>query len=433
MVSYARAMTISFLLLILIVKVGFLNTPATSAMLPFENGRIKVDVYVVALDGVETMEVTNLTRVIEGAQKAVESLNMNNLDIALPFGRKWENVSSHFYQRGEHSISGFWYVHTRFPANASLSVITQWNEYKNIVESSVESVVVNAHGAVIPIPDGYTKEGWIDKIAEAMLYRNLTWVHLGGYPFYYYQMQDSNMETWGENGLQQLMTHIGKPNTKCYFPKTFEHDGMPPDCDIMSRTWWMTQAYIVRRLWPLNYTEFKDLVAMPLWPSTDSAPYLVGGAIAFKEDNNQTSFGFYIHIGTNKTYSGSMENTDSDHSRSYVSVATGLYCLVSRTARETILSEAENLINKAQAEDRTKGLDKARSLLAEAEFFDTQYGPMEFWDRIYESMIATVNAEKPPPPSTDQNIAIMALIVASVTLTGIFWRRRNNKKEERET
>ena len=427
-VNFKFFLIYSFFFLIIFGRV--LVDPAC-ASLPWQDHKIRVSVYVVALDGVEAREVANVTRVVEGVRGAVEALNKNNLTIELPFLRYWKNFSKYFLHKGEGAppFDDMTYVYASFPANASLHIINEWDDYRNVVEHSVETIIVNAHGAVLPVPNGYTKEAWTDKIAEAMLLRNVTWVHVGGYPFYYYQKQGSSLETWGEDGLKQLMAHVGKPNTTCYYYGAWQCDGMEGGTDIMDATWFITQAYFVPRFWPLNYTEFEGLIAVPIW----GVEYQTGAAVAFKKDLNQASFGFYVHIGTNKTYSEGGDETDSDYSRGYIGAAVSLYCLVSRTARETMLLEAQALIDNAQKEGRTLGLNEAYALLEEAKYFDRHsYGPLEFWDAIYKCMFAAINAEKPAPRPIAQDVAIIVAAVTGSTVIGVFWYRRNkNKGDER--
>lgn len=92
-----------------------------------------------------------------------------------------------------------------------------------MVEIGSNFILVNGHGVRVPIPDGYDTSDWAARIAEAMLYRNLTWVHVGGYPFYSYWLEGENKSReWGIEGFQQLMKHIGKGNITCKAPARAE-------------------------------------------------------------------------------------------------------------------------------------------------------------------------------------------------------------------
>lgn len=424
-----------FLLLSLMLS-GASFAGTTYASLPWQSGRIHVDIYIIALDGVEAREIGNVTRVLDGARKAVERLNENNFTVMLPFLRYWKNVSSYFFAKGSGSppYEDMVYVHAGFPVNASFHVITEWGDYISMVELSVECVVVNAHGAVVPVPSGYTKEAWIDKIAEAMLYRNLTWVHVGGYPFFYYwHEQESSVEVWGEKGFQQLMKHIEKPNITCPKSDWNVDTGTSEYRNNLYPTWATSCAEEASRDWPLNASDFEKLTTLKIWGEYD---YYTGAVIAFKKLENQTNFGFYIHIGTNQTFDLNGYLVDRDYWRSHIACAAGLWALISRTASETIFFEVQTLIDKAVNEGRTHGLDEAYKYLNEAKYFNHHYyGPIEFWDRIYQSMVAAVKAEKTPPSSIEQKAAIIIAAVVCVAGigTGITWRKRNSKKEREET
>jgi hypothetical protein len=299
-------------------------------------------------------------------------------------------------------------------------------------------VVVNAHGAVVPIPEGYSKEAWVDKIAEAMLYRNVTWVHVGGYPFYYFQRQGSTMETWGDDGLKKLMANIGKPNVTCT-KSEYERSIVNGFFEILDDTWFITMAFQVPRTWPLNSSDFGWL-AFPIWgyyhPDYEGSYPLAGAAIAFKRSLNETSFGYYVHIGTNGTFSEGGDETDKDFWRAHHGCATGLYCLLARTSGEIMLSEAQQSIEKASSEGRTSGLDEALHYFDEAKSFNQYFGgSYEFWDRIYRCMVAAVNAEK-PSSNSDMDVAILIVLALGVAVsTGVYWKKRSgeNDKEEKQS
>ncbi|HVP26744.1 MAG TPA: hypothetical protein VMT26_03665 [Candidatus Bathyarchaeia archaeon] len=424
--KFHAAVCLTFLLISSAVSLSFQNIPKAHCSLQVVNNRIKVHVYVVVLDGVEARDVDNISKVVDGVETACESLIRYNLSITLPFPREWQNVSSHFLR-----IEGA-YVRASFMTNVSFHLVTQWNYYKDIVESEYDCVVVNAHGSVIPVPEGYSREEWVDKIAEAMQSRNLTWVHVGGYPFYYCQKQNANLETWGDKGLKQLMSHIGEPNLTCNTDNWAELTAVDLHLYILHDTWAYQDALYASETWRLPVSGFENLVAMPIWGLFDrngSEP-LTGAAIAFKESENQTSFGFYVHVGTNETRHGNGWKTDKDFERAHVGCATGLWCLVSRTAREIIISETEALIKEATYEGRTEGLDTAKNYLNEARIYDKRYGPTEFWDRIYKAMVSASNAAKPQTSSEESGVTSVAVAICFVAIGVIVvWQRRKNQDE----
>ena len=64
---------------------------------------------------------------------------------------------------------------------ATPEVVTTWSRYREIVENTIGSIIVNTHGAYLPVPNTYNKTAWVDKISESMSTRRLSWVHCGGY------------------------------------------------------------------------------------------------------------------------------------------------------------------------------------------------------------------------------------------------------------
>jgi hypothetical protein len=80
--------------------------------------------------------------------------------------------------------------------SATPTVVTSWITYRNIIIMNYPGVIiVNTHGEILPVPNGYTKEGWVDEISEAMLTRRVTWVHIAGYPFYYVKYENGTFQT----------------------------------------------------------------------------------------------------------------------------------------------------------------------------------------------------------------------------------------------
>jgi len=421
----------SFFFLIIFGRV--LVDPAC-ASLPWQDHKIRVSVYVVALDGVEAREVANVTRVVEGVRGAVEALNKNNLTIELPFLRYWKNFSKYFLHKGEGAppFDDMTYVYASFPANASLHIINEWDDYRNVVEHSVETIIVNAHGAVLPVPNGYTKEAWTDKIAEAMLLRNVTWVHVGGYPLYYAWRQGaSTAEHWGKTAFQRLMQHINKGNVRIPPYTGTEVAAITSRAEIDLRHTWrlIYEAMAVTNNYPLTVQDFKEHEAFPIWTLGN---YYAGVALAFKTQANTTSHGFYVHIGTNQTFGevpGGLEPTDADFYRGYIGGATGLWILVSRTARETLIVETETLIQKAIEEGRTKGLQEAQNHLQYAKHLNQLYFGTEFFVYAYEAMLAASTAQKPKSDPLPLLFTGMSLSIIAIISGAILYKRKNNKEE----
>jgi hypothetical protein len=161
--------------------------------------------------------------------------------------------------------------------------------------------------------------------------------------------------------------------------------------------------------YPLAVQDFKEQEALPIWTL---ANYYAGVALAFKTQANTTSHGFYIHIGTNQTLEVSGGPSDTDFYRGYMGGAAGLWILVSRTARETLILETETLIQKAIDEGRTKGLQEAQKHLQYAKHLNQLYFGEEFFVYTYEAMLAATNAQKP----TNDTLPILAGISISIVV-----------------
>jgi len=429
--NFSLKVSVVFLSVLLIVNICLWNGLEVSSKLQIENGEIGVDVYIAALTGVETRGVDNVTAFIRGAWQAAKSVSEKNFTF-----QDWyiwqRNVPSRYFYPEE---SGWGYAHVgaRFPVNATLHEIHEWSAYRNVIETRRGCVVINAHGSIIPIPSAYTKEAWVDKVAEAMLHRNVTWVHVGGYPFYHCQReQESSVEEWGEKGFQQLMKHIGKPNITC--PSTaFEVSSLSSEArNYLLYTWSLGDFEKASVDWPLSKSDFNSsYVALKIWPKD----YYTGAVIAFKKLLNQTSFGFYVHIGTNQTYHSIGWKTNKDYWRANAGCAAGLWSLVGRTAAEALIGEAEAVIQKAEAEGRTAGLDKAYKELEEGRNYYAKYFyGVDISEPLYNAMVFAEEAERPPPSFLEQNaaallIALVACAAVGGTTAAVWQKRKNNKKE----
>ena len=66
-------------------------------------------------------------------------------------------------------------------------------------------IVVNAHGGVFPVPSGIDQDTWLDTISLATQTKGLTWVQVGGYPFYYNSSGSSIKTEVGISGFQRFL------------------------------------------------------------------------------------------------------------------------------------------------------------------------------------------------------------------------------------
>ncbi len=417
---------------------SFLLSPllTASGSVSFVDGGLGLDVYVVALEGVEAQGVDNVSRVVEGVQAAVTALDWEG------YKYWWGTEQAHLGTVNPGGNYTYWeestmwggllggYVKLLFPVNVSVHIISDWSDYRSIVESAGESIVINVHGETLPVPAGYTGEAWVGRIAEAMLYRNLTWVHVGGYPFYYYQQEDSGLEEWGELGFQQLMKHIGRANVTCESPSPSEKAYLSANAiDALIRgTWSGLYIEAASMDYPLKKADFEGKLAMNIW-NPGVANYFTGAVIAFKELDNQSSHGFYVHVGTLQTFGSEGESTDRDFWRANAGCASGLWAVLGRSVAEYKLAEAEAVIMKAEREGRTDGLEEAYDLLNQAKAHYCRYSYHEgVITHTYRAIVKAEEAQTPPPPPTPALIDILGLsVIVSVILGSvIIWRKRNS-------
>jgi len=391
---------------------------------------INVDVYIIALEDVGASAVDNVSRVVEGVQQAVNSLN--------PEGYKyWWKEDEHLGTDNAGGKYSYWsgedgrvvgnYAKLLFPVNASTHLISDWKTYREVLEMSRECIVVNTHGEILPIPSGYVAETWVDKIAEAMLQRSLTWVHVAGYPFYYYKHEFSDIKEWGILGFQQFMEHIGRYNITCSSPDENDRDWVSFRAhDPLFRGVWSSGQYSsVTRNYPLKESDFGGILALNIWGDVD---YFPGAVIAFKISENQSAFGFYVHIGTLQTYAEGGVLYDRDFWRDYVSAAAVLWGVLGRSVAEYKLAEAGNAIQQARSEGRTEGLDEASYLLNDAYMLFERFFYNE--GTIVNTYRVIVKASEAKTPSTqpiiNPLIAIPLIISVGLGLSFIRWKRKSS-------
>lgn len=432
-----KAVAIALLLMLSVLGFFFVNVVKVSASLPFESGKIKINVYAIALNGVAVMGIGNVSRMLEGIAGAVDSVNRWNYSFVW-FNEASDisndlNVSHYIY----HVPLEREYLTAEFPVNATMKLVRDWDVYKNIVENEVECVIINTHGEVIPVPAGYSKEAWTDKIAEAMRSRNVTWVHAGGYPFSYvwYEGESTSAEPWADSGFQHLMRHIDEGNITLP-PYGGEYKPALGQAEIYLKDTWpgIYGAFAASVDYPLQVQDFAGYVPLSIWEVYESL--YVGAVVAFKTEVNVTKHGFYVHIGTDGTFrmvGNDLESTEVDGHRGFIGCAAGLWSLVSRTARETLIFETEGLIQKAALEGRTEGLQLARDFLESAKNSNNLYYYQSFHKDIYRAMLAADSAKKPEINLLQILLAGFGVgVTSAVGIGGVIWYRKksNGRKNE---
>lgn len=199
-----------------------------------------------------------------------------------------------------------------------------------------------------------------------MTSRNITWVHTGGYPFYFSWRQDSGLQEWGVNGFQRLMSHINKGNVDCWPPDSEKiRLNTLAEATLMHGWYEITAAFWVERGRPLKGSSFGNYTILPIWGTRDG--YMTGAIIKFAKLNQTQGLGFYVHIGAGQAYESDGEiKTDRDFYSGYVGAAAAIWTCAWRSVAEDAIVQAEEAIAKAEKEGRTKGLEDARTFLQNA-------------------------------------------------------------------
>lgn len=278
------------------------------------------------------------------------------------------------YWNGRWELAGqsSWRVFDRVPINVSVTLITDWAAYRVLVEYASDVIVVNCHGEVLPVPSGYNASGWVGVVADAMLHRRVSWVHVGGYPFYrvWYQGASGSVE-WpvdGTLGFKSLMAHINLPDVECW-PAVNEHERIyvHSDAEALLGSWGVgVLVNSVENGRPLKNSDFGDYFVMRVHGGVE---YFSCAVVAFAKPNQRFNvteeygFGAYVHVGTNQTYDYAGASTDKDYWRGYVGAAAATWTSAMSHTAENDIVDAEASITRAQSEGRTKGLDKAITLL----------------------------------------------------------------------
>ena len=298
----------AFLILILILVPSFIlmETPSVKA----DGGQAKV--YIICLPDVGGWTMGHSYDPTKTKEGVIKALNFKE-SIHLPWAHPKLGKAPPFY-------------------GISYEVVTSWDQYKTIIEFDKEIVLINTHGERTPIPSGYPRDEWADKIAEAMLKRRVTWVHTAGYPFFFSWHQDTGLQEWNANGFQRLMSNINKGDVTCWPPDS-EKIWLSGEAKYTLLDAWgeIYDAYWAERGRPLKGSDFKNYTVLPIWGTVDG--YMTGAVIAFAKPSERVApeerygFGGYVHLGTDKTYKYDKETPSDDphYSRGYVAAAAAIW------------------------------------------------------------------------------------------------------------
>lgn len=380
-----------------------------SARADIKDSQNYLKIYVVALEGVATYRVENSSEIVRGV---FEAAAINKTSVLLGFKGIWglEFKEVEFY--------------------AICAVITDWTGYEVLVEFGSDIVVINTHGEYIPVPKGYSKEEWVGKIADAMLNRQMTWIHLGGYPFYYVQHQNGDIETWEEKGFQELMSYIGKGDIDCLSTPDGPYSTISGFGGQSLRDWrQLWDVYTATSVRPLKASDFKDLLILDIYTySFDSERLYPGAVVRFLLVNETSDYGFYVHLGAWQFRDLNNRDIDNpDFYMGYVATAAAIWSEVGFSTYLLYCGVLED-IETANATGRTQGLDQAESFLQQAinvykqGKYKTAIALAYQAREIARSAVKTINYLEVYGPYT------LVLGIVSLVIFQVAWERKRRTK-----
>ena len=288
-----------------------------------EDPSVNINVYIVAIEGVNDNLTGNMSWAVQGA---VQASSVDSVIFA--FGD---------YPGVEHDFK-------RIPVNITASVITDWQNYRVVVENVSNAIIVNVHGETLPVPSNYTKEQWMQKVCEAVAYRNNTWVHTGGYPFYYYQTERDETGEWGQDGFKQFCAFIGKENVTCGLPSYIIgnyrwHLSLEASAQLAGN-WNQASAIYAYGRSALNSSEWDDYLLYPIWGDGSPHDYPLGAIVRYGTPERSGDYGLYVHVGAidTSTIGASFDVRDWNFTRSYIGTAEAIYVVSMRIVKESIVS-----------------------------------------------------------------------------------------------
>jgi len=372
-------------------------------------------VYVLSLPDVGNYRVSNHSDVIEGVRQAVK-IRPNS-------GQVKELILPLYFID----------LVMKLNVNVSCAMVEDWNVYKTLVESGDNTIIVNTHDEYLPVPEGYTKEEWTDKVADFMLNRWGTWVHAGGYPFYRAWHQNGTKEEWGEDGFKRLMSHIGKGNLTCY-----------PLADWATLSIWAAQGMGINWYlhgdpiaefhyatgYSINFEDFEGQYIGSIYSYSQHKP---GAIIRYSQNQSAFNFGIYIHLGVWKFYDIDGIKPHSERAIGFISTAAAIYgeffCATDKLYGRAGDSATE-AIQKAEKEGRTVGLTEAKSLFQNA--LDAFASGNYKLAAAYATQ-AKQTAEKAAAPNTlPQAIAIIITIAVPIGIGAYYKINKKNKGKASE-
>lgn len=340
------SMVLPILLLSLVPIVGVGASAATTV----DVSSLPIDVYIVSLAGVGNYRASNNSKVVDGVLQATR---VSKVGVFLDWNKVLDvNVS------------------------VTAHVVSDWEIYRTLIELDNDVIVVNTHDEYLPVPSGYTKEGWVDKVADLMLNRWGTWVHAGGYPLYRAWYQNGTSEEWGEEGFQRLMAHIGIGDLTCYLPAGWKSEQLATFEGEYLVGWrfpYENHSVPINSFaranpsYPLNAKDFNWQTLYPLYLS----PYLTGGTIYFSPNQTAFNYGIYVHLSAWRFFDANDNEFPELHefAMGFISTAAAIWADVGDATLHvygTFSDTPRDRIQVAKLQGRTVGLDQAEGFLQKA-------------------------------------------------------------------
>lgn len=371
-----------------------------------------LNVYALSLPDVGNYRASNHSAVVEGVRQATK-IYPRDADVK------------------ELHIPLWFRLIMKLNVSVSYTVVQDWNEYKTLAESANNIIIVNTHDEYLPVPEGYTKEEWTDKIADFMLNRWGTWVHAGGYPFYRVWYQNGTKEEWGEDGFKRLMSHIGKGNLTCYLLADWARASVSMWAEGMSRCTTLYGTSILDFAeatpgYPINFEDFEDEYIGDLYSYGDYKP---GAIIRYSQNQSTFNFGIYVHMSPWRFYlSNGKEIEYPDLGMGFISTAAAIYGEFTHAACKLYSrsgDSAAEVILRAEKEGRTVGLTEAKNLFQNA--LDAFASGNYKLAAAYATQ-AKQTAEKAAAPNTlPQAIAIIITIAVPIGIGAYYKINKKNK------
>lgn len=377
-----------------------------------------VKIYFVMLDGVGSYCGYNVSRLFDGVLAAA-----HNQTITVTLGFAPGTISD--------------MLTTIVKVNTTVSVVHDWETYKGLVESGFNVMIINGHDQYLPVPTGYTKEQWIDQIADAMQNRYVVWAHVGGYPFFNVYYQNGSTETWGEAGLQTLMNHINENDIRCWrapYPIMYPNEKFFDELGLMQTNMsWDLQPFSMTDMsssYPLNSDQFSHPENVEHPYIYENGNYIAGAILRFRNDT-VSDCGLYVHVTPTKFYFATFEESkvDGEFARGYVTTAWTLYyefCAPPITWYWT-----QKQIGDDRNTGKTYGVDTAERLQKEAQ---DAYAEGNFLKSEVYSMNAGRAADSATAPPLSAILypfvlGSLGLGAGAVVYVGIARKRKNGQEK----